>query len=130
MTTTALWDHIDHALSWLDAANPRSDHEVAMRLMKITEEAGEVSAAYIGLMGQNPRKGVTHSLADLQGELCDVAVTALVALATVAGGVPSAKQVMAVYLEERGERLANLIEERRPERPGSTSVGDHPVTPA
>lgn len=51
-----------------------------MRLMKLTEEAGEVMQAYIGMVGQNPRKGVTHSRADVADELCDVIVTAMVAL--------------------------------------------------
>ena len=51
-----------------------------MRLMKLAEEAGEVMQAYIGVQGQNPRKGVTHTNADVAQELCDVIVTAAVAL--------------------------------------------------
>jgi hypothetical protein len=34
-------------------------------------------------MGQNPRKGLTHSRADVADELCDVIVTAAVALASI-----------------------------------------------
>ncbi|MFT4187486.1 MAG: MazG-like family protein [Aeromicrobium sp.] len=68
--------------AWIDAANIERDVEAATwaRLAKITEEAGEVVAAYIGATGQNPRKGVTHTLADVEGELLDVAITALAAL--------------------------------------------------
>lgn len=51
-----------------------------MRVLKLVEEAGEAAAAYIGMVGQNPRKGVTHSLDDLLGELADVALTALCAI--------------------------------------------------
>lgn len=51
-----------------------------MRLMKLVEEAGEVMQAYIGMTGQNPRKGVTHTREDVAAELCDVILTAVVAL--------------------------------------------------
>lgn len=51
----------------------------ATRLLKIIEEAGEVAEAYIGVTGANPRKGFTHSLGDLESELLDVALTALIA---------------------------------------------------
>lgn len=68
-------------VKWLDNANDRhSDHEVSMRLLKVTEEAGEVAQAYIGYVGQNPRKGITHRADDVASELCDVIVTAMVAL--------------------------------------------------
>ncbi|MFE9886834.1 MazG-like family protein [Streptomyces scopuliridis] len=63
--------------------NGRDQHEVAMRILKVTEEAGEVASAYIGMTGQNPRKGVTHTIEDVQGELCDVILTAAVALASL-----------------------------------------------
>ena len=67
---------------WIDDANSERDPEAATwsRLAKITEEAGEVVSAYIGVTGQNPRKGVTHTLSDVEEELLDVAVTALAAL--------------------------------------------------
>ncbi|MFF9896161.1 hypothetical protein [Streptomyces longispororuber] len=55
-------------------------HEVAQRLLKVTEEAGEAAAAYSGMTGQNPRKGTTHSRADVADELCDVIIAAAVAL--------------------------------------------------
>jgi phosphoribosyl-ATP pyrophosphohydrolase len=51
-----------------------------MQLMKITEEAGEVVAAYIGMTGQNPRKGITHAPADVAAELCDVILAAATVL--------------------------------------------------
>lgn len=49
------------------------------RLLKLMEEAGEVASAYYGARGENRRKGVTHSITDVQGELLDVALTALCA---------------------------------------------------
>ena len=72
---------------WIDDGNQHRDPEAATwaRLAKITEEAGEVVAAHIGATGQNPRKGVTHSTADVEAELLDVAITALAALEHLRG---------------------------------------------
>lgn len=72
---------------WIDTANVDHDPEARTwgRLAKITEEAGEVIAAYIGATGQNPRKGVTHSRGDVVEELLDVAVTALGAVEHLRG---------------------------------------------
>jgi NTP pyrophosphatase (non-canonical NTP hydrolase) len=78
--TSQQWRTIADLVAWLDECNGRDRHETAMRLMKITEEAGEAFQAYIGLVGQNPRKGVTHSRSDVADELCDVILTAAIAL--------------------------------------------------
>nr|WP_245923304.1 MazG-like family protein [Actinoplanes atraurantiacus] len=57
--------------------------ELTCRILKVTEEAGEAAQAWIGLLGQNPRKGVTHTRDDVAAELADVAFTALVAIASL-----------------------------------------------
>ncbi|MFC1436011.1 MazG-like family protein [Streptacidiphilus sp. N1-3] len=78
-----LWPAIRALVAWLDAANGRSEQETALRLLKLTEEVGEASQAYINLQGQNPRKldqpGTRGQVAD---ELVDVVVTALTALSS------------------------------------------------
>ena len=51
-----------------------------LQLIKIQEELGEASAAYIGMTGSNPRKGVTHTHQDVAMELADVVLTALLAI--------------------------------------------------
>ncbi|MEV4983605.1 MazG-like family protein [Micromonospora sp. NPDC053811] len=66
--------------AWLDAANGTGEAELTCRVLKLTEEAGEVAGAWIGLLGQNPRKGVTHTREEVAAELADVAFTALVAI--------------------------------------------------
>jgi NTP pyrophosphatase (non-canonical NTP hydrolase) len=71
---------VARATAWLDAHNGRSQHEVTHRILKLVEEVGEVAQAPIGQLGQNPRKGVTHSRDDVAAELADVVVTAPVAL--------------------------------------------------
>jgi NTP pyrophosphatase (non-canonical NTP hydrolase) len=84
MITPDQWSTIRSLVAWLDECNGRSDAEVSLRILKLTEEAGEVAQAWIGVQGQNPRKGVTHEREDVVAELCDVMVTAAVALASVA----------------------------------------------
>jgi len=91
-----MWQVIEHQRAWLDA-NPGSDPAMAipMRVLKIAEEAGEAAAALIGVTGQNPRKGHSHTEADLAAELCDVVITAAVALASV---VPDPERVLSEHL--------------------------------
>jgi hypothetical protein len=64
---------------WINKGNThRSPESVTWgRLAKIAEENGEVIAAFIGVSGQNPRKGITHTMDDVRKELLDVAITAL-----------------------------------------------------
>jgi len=81
--------------AWLDSANERTPHEDSMRVLKLVEEAGEAAAAYIGMVGQNPRKGVTHTLADLLGELADVALTALCAIQHFTGDETATRGILA-----------------------------------
>lgn len=69
---------------WIDEApaNAARDKEAALwgRVAKVGEEHGEVIAALIGATGQNPRKGITHGMVDVEEELLDVALTALCAV--------------------------------------------------
>jgi NTP pyrophosphatase (non-canonical NTP hydrolase) len=92
-----MWDAIEGLVARLDE---RSELPVQQRrllqLLKISEEAGEVAQAVIGAYGQNPRKGFSHTWEDVEAEVCDVAVTALVALARLN---PDARAVFARHLE-------------------------------
>lgn len=54
-----------------------------LRIGKISEELGEVWRAYIGAVGQNPRKGYYADFWNVAEELADVALTAIVAMASV-----------------------------------------------
>ncbi|MEH0930335.1 MazG-like family protein [Micromonospora sp. CPCC 205558] len=76
----SIWAAARASRNWLDGANGTGQTELTCRILKLTEEAGEASAAWIGLLGQNPRKGVTHTREDVAAELADVAFTALVAI--------------------------------------------------
>jgi NTP pyrophosphatase (non-canonical NTP hydrolase) len=75
-----VWSAVRTSREWLDRVNGVDDKELTCRILKVTEEAGEAAGAWIGVLGQNPRKGVTHSREDVAAELADVAMTALVAI--------------------------------------------------
>ncbi|MET8689593.1 MazG-like family protein [Streptomyces sp. NPDC004732] len=100
------WETVDRLYEWLDSHNRQPPQEaLLLRMLKLSEEVGEVAQAVIGATGQNPRKGTTHSWDDVQGELCDVIVTAMVALRTL---TPDAGTVLAAHLRRVGERSAKV----------------------
>jgi phosphoribosyl-ATP pyrophosphohydrolase len=94
---TPTWDTIDALATWLDTGSPVSpETRRILQILKITEEAGEVAEAVIGATGQNPRKGFSHTWEDVERELCDVIITAMVALTRVN---PRAREVFAGHLD-------------------------------
>ncbi|MFE7105182.1 MazG-like family protein [Streptomyces sp. NPDC057575] len=79
-----IWRTIDELHDWLDAETGiPPEQDLLLRMLKLSEEVGEVAQAVIGAAGQNPRKGAGHSWQDVEAELCDVIVTAMVALRTL-----------------------------------------------
>lgn len=112
-----LADHIRVVSTWIDdtPANRSRDPEAALwtRVAKVIEEAGEAVAALIGVTGQNPRKGVTHTINDVRDELLDVAVTALAAVEHIDGNTGSSVPAFLVHVERRHDRLARLLDPRQ-----------------
>ncbi|MGW4228850.1 MazG-like family protein [Streptomyces sp. NPDC004980] len=101
-TNTHPWDTIDRLHDWLDSATGvPPEQDLLLRMLKLSEEVGEVAQAVIGATGQNPRKGVTHSWQDVEAELCDVVVTAMVALRTL---TPDAGATFDRHLRRIAER--------------------------
>ncbi|MFF4508992.1 MazG-like family protein [Streptomyces sp. NPDC001401] len=78
---TDAWKTIARLASRLEdhSTLPR-EQRILLQLLKIQEETGEVAEAVIGAMGQNPRKGHSHTWDDVEAEVCDVIVTGMVAL--------------------------------------------------
>ena len=78
-----MMDSLAKLSDWVDTSseNITRDPEAKTwgRLAKVAEESGEVIKAYIGVTGQNPRKGFHGSMSDVKKELLDTAVTALAA---------------------------------------------------
>lgn len=73
-------DLYDRLAAHQDRVNPYRNLGPEVRLMKLTEEAGEVMQAYIGVVGANKRKGYYAVADDVAAELADVAITAMVAM--------------------------------------------------
>ena len=111
------WDQVFNVVGALDRANGTSDAELQTRIMKITEELGEVTAAYIGAKGLNPRKGVTHTAEDLDNELADVIIAGMIALGSVTQWDPAA--IVAAKLDKV---VARLLKDERDEFQGLPTV--------
>ena len=80
-----MWDQIGQLSAYLGDVPPEA------RLLKLTEEVGEVAEAYIGMQGLNRRKGVCRTRDDLLAELADVIITAAVAMSGVTGDADEAR---------------------------------------
>ncbi|MEU8540817.1 MazG-like family protein [Streptomyces sp. NPDC048717] len=90
------WDTVASLHAWLTAHQTLPPgQEVLLRVLKLSEEVGETAQAVIGATGQNPRKGHSHTWEDVEAELCDVVITAMVALRTL---TPDAREVFARHL--------------------------------
>ncbi|MCD7439407.1 MazG-like family protein [Streptomyces lincolnensis] len=125
-TPPDLWGSIDGLWAWLEANRPAGDdaQSLLMRMLKLSEEVGEVAQAVIGATGRNPRKGVTHTWEDVESELCDVVITALVALRTL---TPDTHEVFTRHLARVTER--SRPGGRTPPAPGPAGAGSWPGSP-
>lgn len=85
------------------------------RVTKVTEEVGEVWEALAGMLGENPRKGVTHTRRDVVDELLDVAAAALGAVAHLHGNDVDLAVELGAHITTRRDRLIQALD---------TPVGD------
>ncbi|NKQ28956.1 MazG-like family protein [Streptomyces galbus] len=110
-----LWTTVDALWAWLEREQPVGGREgLLLRMLKLSEEVGEVAEAVIGATGQNPRKGLSHTWDDVQAEVCDVVLSALVALRTL---TPEPRAVFEKHLERVAERsLGGTASGNRAER--------------
>ncbi|MFF2566478.1 MazG-like family protein [Streptomyces sp. NPDC058084] len=100
--TDPIWPTVARLQEWLtDRQRLPPGQEILLRVLKLSEEVGETAQAVIGATGQNPRKGHSHSWQDVEAELCDVIITAMVALRTL---TPDAAEVFAGHLKRVAER--------------------------
>jgi NTP pyrophosphatase (non-canonical NTP hydrolase) len=96
------WETVEKLVAWLDRGSELPpETKTILQILKITEEAGEVAEALIGVTGQNPRKGFSHTWRDVENELCDVIITAMVALTRVN---PDARELFTAHLAAVAER--------------------------
>lgn len=99
------------------------EQRVLLQLLKIQEEAGEVAEAVIGAMGQNPRKGHSHTWDDVKAEICDVIVTGMVALARMDR---DAQAVFARHMDRIASR--DLVARDEPADAGAANGRPAPTT--
>jgi NTP pyrophosphatase (non-canonical NTP hydrolase) len=99
------------------------DATVEKRLLKLTEEIGEVADAFLGVHGLNRRKGVCRTREELLDELSDVIITAAVAMSGITGdirGVPrperGKRRLVTRLLSARSHREWRLVRTRHPDR--------------
>ncbi|MFF5668762.1 MazG-like family protein [Streptomyces hygroscopicus] len=83
-----------------NAAQTEPNAMPLMRVLKIAEEFGEVAEAISGATGMSPRTGATWD--DVRTELCDLIVTAMLALKTL---TPDAEKL----LDERLDYLVKRV---------------------
>lgn len=93
-----VWDGIESLTEWLNSSNGCNDHELTLRIMKIGEEFGEVVNAHIGAIGQNPWKGFYATQQDVIKELCDVIVTAMVAINSMTEDATISRGMLAAHM--------------------------------
>lgn len=108
MRNEDLWEHVRLVTEWLDKHSDPNPNAYLLRIMKVSEEVGEVTAAVIGATGQNPRKGRTHTWFDVETELYDVALAAMVAAQSLAGD--SSAKGFADHVKQRHARLLAMEE--------------------
>lgn len=102
VTDSSFWQDIAELTKWLDEHHPAFGDRLQWRIMKICQELGEVHEALGLAAGQNPRKndGVpTLDLTDTVVELCDVVLSACVALQSIPGVVPA--EVLAERMRDK-----------------------------
>lgn len=78
------------------------------RIQKIAQETGEVFEAYCGSLGENPRKGHTHTDEDVTRELLDVALAALGAVEHRTGNAGRSLEMLFEHVDRVYERAGLL----------------------
>ena len=100
---------------------------LSIQLIKMQEELGEVAEAFIGANGLNPRKGVTHTQDDLNMELADVVITAVLALRMSTGSSVAVNEI----LRRQALKTIGRLEEFDQRSPtGTKFIDDGATTPA
>lgn len=86
-------------LSELYAKDRSYAESISFQLLKMQEELGEATQAFIGVTGANPRKGLTGTYGDVADEIIDVIITGFVALETVL--VAESAAALKLYYDDR-----------------------------
>lgn len=100
----SIWALVDQLRAWFDTTEDATAHTtLAFRILKLTEETGEAAQALVDAAGQNPRKPKTDDMDHVVKELCDVVLTALLALSTI---TPDVSSIFADHVRNAARRAA------------------------
>jgi hypothetical protein len=107
--TLAISAYLAAISRWIDCSPvnvQRTEMEgFLLRAIKVFEEAGEMVAAIIGMTGQNPRKGVTHSMDDVIDESLDSAASLLMLVESATGNRGESLPRLFAKIEKVYERM-------------------------
>ncbi|MEU2060565.1 GNAT family N-acetyltransferase [Streptomyces sp. NPDC013455] len=107
--TTDGWDTIRRladTFGALDTENGlRPEEQWTLQVLKLAEEVGEAAQAVIGARGTNPRKGHSHTWADVQDEVADAVITGMVTLARLR---PDAREHFTAVLARKAATFLSL----------------------
>lgn len=109
---------IDERLRGMSEADVRAELLLMHRVIKVSEEVGEVVDKLIGMTGANPRKGTYATAEDVVDELIDAAVSILGAAEHVLGNEGYILDHLAVKI---GSVYARAGLGRNPDVSGSAS---------
>jgi hypothetical protein len=109
LTAGELMEAVETVDAWLDGAVAETyqDQPLAQdwaRVAKVAEEAGEAVSALIAFTGQNPRKGVCGSEADVVAELADVFCTGIFAIQHFTKNTHQTWEIVSAAVEKAHQR--------------------------
>lgn len=94
--------------AWIDGSPSYlgigTEAHLVRRCVKTGEEVGEMIGALYGYLGENPRKGVTHTRDDVVRELLDVALAALGAVEHIGGNLGTALGLLDSHIRSVADR--------------------------
>lgn len=103
-------DELTALSAWFDEHNRGIDPQfnLVMRFLKVVEENGEMMGEIIGMLGQNPRKGVTSDLGHVIKEALDGVVSLLGAVESATGNKGEAFHLLANHISVVHARMIGL----------------------
>lgn len=107
------WQDVEAIDRWLDEYSGVDYQKQSLaqdwaRLAKVIEELGEAIQAFIGLTGQNPRKGVTHTQGEVLDELADVVFTGVLCMQHFTKDTSEVRQILRHKLAKIATRVSSL----------------------
>lgn len=113
------WQDVQYIDEWLDSKVSPAYQEQPLaqdwaRLSKVSEELGEAIQEFIGLTGQNPRKGVTSSEPQFLEEVADTLITALLCMQHFTKDTWVTREIIRSRIERTAKRARVSMNDVRP----------------